>query len=502
MFEKEKDDESTLKEIKKSLKSGLKTIRESFKSERVRRSFYLALTTLIMLVLSFLLAFIIFPHESNKIFIEIVFTVIGTVFALLFTFEIFYPRYINAEKYRLSKPDECVAFYEDKLVVDSQDDLMIDLRDIRERAKKVIGECPLQDRKLKKIFPDKIPIVLEYKPKNSLLEIDKDSVVIHLYNRIYTLPKEIELFYEPIRDKLNREFLMEGHFNRLKVRLENYHEENNRLKLKLSRTSYYNTFITNFSADFWPYGSDKVTLREEFHHLLFRNGRLVPLGESPFSDHLGGGGLIITSDGKTLLPKRNLKVAVSVNTLDNSFGGSFDLVDFYDDEVQFPLATESPSYQTIKNQIEKKLVLSGEQLKKAVINQLRDEIKFKKKDKELKIKKLYLLGIVRNLIWLGKPDFLFIALTDSLSEKEIETSIEEFKYLDNPIIDIGTKEIEKISNVKDIFQKEILSTILDKLIYNIYRRCNFRTKPSLGLLTLVYLLNEIEKIEIKKKNRV
>ena len=86
-------------EKKKKLLNKFK-MRETLRSEKSRKVFNLVLITVLMLVVA-IFFWLVFPEERDKLIIEVGFVIIGTLFALFFTFEIFYPRYLNVEKYRL-----------------------------------------------------------------------------------------------------------------------------------------------------------------------------------------------------------------------------------------------------------------------------------------------------------------------------------------------------------------------------------------------------------------
>lgn len=302
----------------------------------------------------------------------------------------------------------------------------------------------------------KYPSIVLYRPNNlfSLRDFKVDVV-----DQPYILPDAIRSFYEPIEDELKKRFLREGYYNAPKARMIAFFvsEDTREIRITIQKTYYYYSFITNFFADY-PLYNKKITLRMIYKDEFVRN--LKHLDKDQTSNHLGFGGLVITRDGKIPLFLRKSSVAVSSRMLSNTFNGS---VDWY----------------------------GSESLQRSVIKEIKEEVGLDVKEEDL-----ILMGIERNILWLGKTDihFLYIASGDdwkSLTAK-IKSSRAREENLKAIVIDLHTQ----INSLNDLIKnKEQIKKCLYKSLKNLSSKYQF----TISLITSFYFFeNFLVNIKLPK----
>ena len=146
---------------------------------------------------------------------------------------------------------------------------------------------------------------------NSLLLKGKKINIIDHKDKQYILPEEIASF----RKEILRAHNYSKTYNQLNIRLDGITETENTVDLTFSRTTYFDSLMTNRAMDFQFNGT---TVRNLFEYGPF----LTPLEESKLSNHLGYNGLIETKDNYFIFILRHKKVSVSKNTLQISVGAS------------------------------------------------------------------------------------------------------------------------------------------------------------------------------------
>lgn len=152
------------------------------------------------------------------------------------------------------------------------------------------------------------PVILEKQLFNSKLEIEDSP------DKFYELPELI---------KHNYETLMKAHefsdvYNQLNIRLDDYtyNSSKNTLILRTSRTTYYDSLVTNRAMDY------KWGLKNTNRELLEYGPFISPLSKSKLSNHIGFNGFIETSDGKIIFVVRSKNVSIGKGTLGNSVAAS------------------------------------------------------------------------------------------------------------------------------------------------------------------------------------
>lgn len=296
----------------------------------------------------------------------------------------------------------------------------------------------------------KYPSIIFYRPNTywSLKDI-KAQVV----DQPYILPDTIRSLYEPLEDEFKKRFLNEGFFNVPKARMVDFRvcEEAREIKIKIQRTFYYYSFITNFFADY-PLYYKRITLREVYKDEFVRNIKFLDKEET--SNHLGFGGFVITTDGKIPLFLRRSSVAVSSRMLSNTFNGS---VDWY----------------------------GSESLHKSVLKEVKDEVGLYVMEEDF-----ILLGVERNILWLGKTDLHFINIAKE-DWKTIQNKIRKSKTNEENLkmvsLDLGVQ----IKGLNDLVKKkDQIKENLDRGVTALASKYQFA--PS--LITSLYLFDKFLEI--------
>lgn len=224
-----------------------------------------------------------------------------------------------------------------------------------------------------------------------------------LEDSVYTFGPALEAFLEPRFDELSARFGNERRPNRRLLRVTGVTDA----RLHLAETSYFRTYCTNLSPDFEG-ETEGRSLRAAFEDdLVDADGGLVPLGETPFSDALSGGGLVVTTDGRTIVGLRPLDVAVD----------ELELVDSFGDHLG---ATEA----------------AGGGVRRALCLEAADALEPFAPEQVVSV---YGLGMVRRLDWLGHPNahaVLLVSAPGGLSHSGDE-------HLDTVTVDIeGWERVE------------------------------------------------------------
>jgi hypothetical protein len=221
-----------------------------------------------------------------------------------------------------------------------------------------------------------------------------------LYDASFEIKDCPEKKYElPERIKENYEKIMQAHefsdvYNQLNIRLDDYeyNQEANKLSLMTSRTTYFDSLVTNRAMDYkWGL---KSTNRELYDYGPYVN----KLKDSKLSNHLGFNGFVETADGKIIFVSRSNNVSIGKGTLGNSIGASLKTMYALNDEGFFT-----------KNG-----------LLNSMVKEINDELKLSENDFEFSSKNI--IAIYRDLVEGGKPQLLFYLKTT----KDEKTINEEF----------------------------------------------------------------------------
>lgn len=294
--------------------------------------------------------------------------------------------------------------------------------------------------------PIKIPVILEQ------LLIETNINVIDSKDKQYKLPEIIKDNYETI---------MKAHefsdvYNQLNIRLDNYkfNSEKNLLTLETSRTTYFDSLVTNRAMDY------KWGLKSSNRELLDYGPYVHSLSESKLSNHLGFNGFVETSDGKIIFVQRNNDVSIGKGTLGNSIGASLKTMYALDDNKNF---TEAMLINSMEKELE-------------------DELSIPNNCYEFSSKNI--IAIYRDLVEGGKPQLLFYVKIKKSSEeiKELfdnDNKKKNKKYLQSKLKKDGNKlifiDINKLG--------EIL--IFPELI--IYNKKQYLTMPSASAAIVILI---------------
>ena len=170
-------------------------------------------------------------------------------------------------------------------------------------------------------FKDSYRVLLEVvNPNNSSIwvpgiveEIVTESVKLKPVNSNGIWVNLLEILIEPYEHRYRNMFQALG-WNEFKVRPREVVKNGEDLIIYVEPTTYYYSFITNFSCDLLF--SKTKSLRTILEPYIISSSRSKPLKsineckDLPISNHLGINILIITSDGNLLLSERSSTVAV------------------------------------------------------------------------------------------------------------------------------------------------------------------------------------------------
>lgn len=197
--------------------------------------------------------------------------------------------------------------------------------------------------------------------------------------------------------------IMEAHrtseiFNSLCIRVDKIECNGNEVCLYSSRTSYFNSLLTNRSMDYrWSNG---MTTRD-----VYAFGPFAPtLEKSKLSNHLGINGFVITSDNKAVLVHRFKNVSIGKRTWGVSIGASC--------KAQYALS-EDDGFSKSKR-------LDREGLRRAIVKEAYDELGITEEESSDFSLDEHVVAFYLDLIEGGKPQLLFY-LPVNLTFEEINS---------------------------------------------------------------------------------
>lgn len=214
-------------------------------------------------------------------------------------------------------------------------------------------------------------------------------------------------------------------FNQLNIRVDKFENKGESLILHTSRTTYFDSLVTNRAMDFNLY--DNVSIRS----LFFYGPYLIKLEDSKLSNHLGFNGLVESSDGYIPLVYRDRKKSIAKGKFGASVSASFKTkyaLKSYEDHLNIGGLLES-----IEKEIEDELGISG-----------------------IKIKKENLVAAYRDCIEGGKPQLLIYVKTDK-SREEIQDAFNKKNKLNKKSRNFFTMDGKRLSWIsKEDFKKSFL----------------------------------------------
>lgn len=225
-----------------------------------------------------------------------------------------------------------------------------------------------------------IPVICEYKLRNCTLKINDST-------EPYTLPDIAKEHY----DELFSAHATSSIYNQLNIRIDKWEKENTSFTLTTSRTTYFDSLVTNRAIDFVL--SNKLTLRDWLEFGPFLN----PLEKSKLSNHIGFNGFIESADNYIVFVKRSTRLSIGKGTYGNSIGASLKTKYALDSSGRF----------------------TTEGLINGILHEIQNELHIPQNAlEEFSIEK-HLISAYRDIVEGGKPQFLFF-LRSTWSKDEIE----------------------------------------------------------------------------------
>lgn len=234
--------------------------------------------------------------------------------------------------------------------------------------------------------------------------------------KTYHLPQLIEDNF----DEIMKAHSASEKYNQLCVRVDKWGMEKEKFVISTSRTTYYDTLVTNRAMDFrWKNG---MTVRERYFY-----GPFIPkLKHSVLSNHLGCNGFIETADGYITMVKRVGSATVAKHV----YGGSFSMPLKIRDVVRHD--EQKVNYdgilQSVKTEICRKYNLSKDEMGRISGDAI---------------------AVYRDIVEGGKPQMLFYMKLDK-KKKDIE---EQLKKENVP--KANKKKVLKARRVKWIHREEL-----------------------------------------------
>lgn len=218
---------------------------------------------------------------------------------------------------------------------------------------------------------------------------DNRKLIINDCTRMYTLPDFVLAHY----DELINAHISSNLYNQLAIRVDSWKAIEKQVVINTSRTTYYNSMVTNRVMDYKL--TDGLSVRDM---LMF--GPYMPcLDESQLSNHLGMNGFLETSDGCIPFVKRNRIVSIGKASYANSIGASL----------------------KAKYALDSACALDVEGLRTAIIQEISDELKVRADNIVGGREGIIFISAYRDIVEGGKPQLLFYAKT-KLDKAQLEAN--------------------------------------------------------------------------------
>lgn len=291
---------------------------------------------------------------------------------------------------------------------------------------------------------ESFPVTLEYFNNGNM-----DLNIVDEPDKHYQLPTFVESNFR----ELFKSHKHSNIFNALNIRLDRINTEDNKVNIYTSRTTYYNSLVTNRAMD---KEIDKgLTIRSMYE---FGN-KINKLEVSKLSNHIGINGIIETKDKKFIFVNRFGNVSIGKNTLGCSVGASL--------KTKYVLNKDG------------RFDLKG--LEKGIVNEIKDEIFItktsgSKRNYDFAISE-NIVAIYRDLLEGGKPQFLFYIKCE-LSSSDIKQVFKNKK-------DSKSKEQKKLlRDGSDLLflEPDRITLKIDELIYEKQNglKKRYKTLPSVN----------------------
>lgn len=222
-----------------------------------------------------------------------------------------------------------------------------------------------------------LPMSLLISPTSSE-SAENEKIKIALIPQKYEIPSRISIYTTPLLERLKKgtdSRLFDGEVVRLQA-IDN--SGDNRWDLTVAQGSYFDALTTNFAMDHRPSGINQ-SLRE---FLSWHTRVLGNLSESPLVNHIGVVCMVESADGMLVVQKRSAKVANRPGSMSSSVSGALDWADIRNERQWSVIGLASG---TLRESFEE-LGVHPQQL--------------------------WFLGLVREYLRGGKPEFYFFAKSD------------------------------------------------------------------------------------------
>lgn len=252
---------------------------------------------------------------------------------------------------------------------------------------------------LKSRFEDSVKLTIDYDELNNVYkkeelikytcsmkgnEIIIPAILIKQFNDVHfnIIDDKNKSYALPSVVHDNSELIMEAHkksikFNRLCIRLDDFKIDDkiNIIMLKTSRTTFYDSLLTNRAMDYiWKGISNRDRYECGPYITEFRHSKL--------SNHLGYNGFIETSDSKIIFVQKHNKVSVGKRALSSSISTSLE----------------------VEHVLKKDGVLTVESLVEGMKSKIKKEYFLSDEDFEFTTSNI--IAFYRELLEGGKPQFL------------------------------------------------------------------------------------------------
>ena len=202
-------------------------------------------------------------------------------------------------------------------------------------------------------------------------------------DRMYNVPEIVSINYKLIFGSHSSSSV----YNNLNIRLDDCNKINDILVLKTSRTTYFNSLVTNRALDY-NLGSS-LTLRK----VLQYDNRMGELSNSSLSNHLGFNVFLITKDDNYVFVKRKGNLSIAKNVYGCAVSASL--------KSEYALNNEGK--------------LTVEKLVNAIKNEMMNELCLEDDDYEVGVKNI--VCVYRDLVEGGKPQLLIYVGTHLLADE-------------------------------------------------------------------------------------
>lgn len=204
---------------------------------------------------------------------------------------------------------------------------------------------------------------------------------------MYRLPEEVREHFDEIFFAHNTSKV----YNQLNIRVDCWERHGEVFQMNTSRTTYFNSLVTNRAMDYqWENG---LTVRELLEYGPFCR----ELSESELSNHLGFNGFVISSDGYIPFVRRSACLSVGKNTYGTSVSASL----------------------KVKYALEQSKTLDAKGLEYAILMEVQDELKIPPEQIGPFDSRDNLLAAYRDFVEGGKPQLL-VCLESLWTKDEIQ----------------------------------------------------------------------------------